>query len=169
VKFSSSAFTPQIIVRLLEGQFLQFKVACHRVPCFHRLCRKHLHLCNHSLRRNNLLNKISSLSRKLNSLRLMVMHLHQIKHHLINSRQQIKPPAKDGASADAPDGETAAQPKQAANDPAAHLHLLLHQHHVRQQAMHLLLLQLQRQHRSLHQRIMQHLHQLHLQHQRKWR
>jgi len=30
-----------------------------------------------------------------------------------------KAPAKDGAAADAPDGETAAQPKQAANDPAA--------------------------------------------------
>jgi hypothetical protein len=30
-----------------------------------------------------------------------------------------KPPPKDGASADAPDGDAAAQPKQAANDPAA--------------------------------------------------
>ena len=30
-----------------------------------------------------------------------------------------KPPPKDGAAADAPDGETAPQPKQAANDPAA--------------------------------------------------
>ena len=30
-----------------------------------------------------------------------------------------KPPPKDGAAADAPDGETASQPKQAANDPAA--------------------------------------------------
>jgi hypothetical protein len=30
-----------------------------------------------------------------------------------------KPPPKDGAAADAPDGDTASQPKQAANDPAA--------------------------------------------------
>jgi hypothetical protein len=65
------------------------------VRCFHRLCRKHRHLCNRSQHRNNLFSKISSHSNhshKLNSQRLMVVmhpHQHLIKQRRINSPQQI--------------------------------------------------------------------------------
>jgi hypothetical protein len=50
----------------------------------HWECRHYKNQFSH-----NLLNKISSLSLNLNKLRLMVMHQHQIKHHRINSPQQI--------------------------------------------------------------------------------
>ena len=116
----------------------------------------------------NLLNKISSLSlsRKLNSLRLMVMHLHQIKHHLINSRQRISHHLKMVLVLMR---LMVMQHRHLSKQQMILLHLRLVQHHVRQQAMHLLRHLLLRQHRSLHQRIMQHLHRLHLQLQRKWR
>ena len=130
----------------------------------HRQFKWHLHPYNHSQRRNNLLNKISSLNHKLSSLRLMVMHphRHQIKRHLINSRQRISHHLK-----------IVLQLMRLMVKQRRHLSkqlmILLHLRPLRdrQQAMHLLLLQLLHPHRSLHQQIMQHLHRLHLQLQRK--
>ena len=92
----------------------------------------------------------------------MVMHQHQIKHHPINSRQQIKRLLKMVPQQMRP---MVKLHRRLSKQLMILLHLRLVQHHVRQQAMHLLLLQLQ--HRSLHQRIMQHLHRLRLQLQRK--
>jgi hypothetical protein len=137
------------------------------VRCFHRQYRKHLHLCNRSLRRNNQLSKISSLSRKLNSLRLMVMHQHQIKQHRINSPQQISRHLKMVPQLMRLMVMQAHHLNKQQMILLLHQHLLQVQHHVRQQAMRQHLLQ--HLHHNLHLRIMRHPHQWHLQHQRKWR
>jgi hypothetical protein len=113
----------------------------------------------------NLLHKISSLSLKLNKLRLMVMRQHQIKHHRINSRQRINHHLKMVLQLMHP---MVKQHLNLSKQQMILLHLLLRQvqHHVRQQTMHLQHLR-QHLHRSQRQRIMRHPHQWRLQHQHK--
>jgi hypothetical protein len=134
------------------------------VPCFHLRFLKLRRLYNHSQHRN-LLNKISSHSRKLNKLRLMVMHLHQIKRHLISNRQRINHHLKMVLQLMRP---MVKQHLNLSKQQMILLHLLLHQvqHHVRQQTMRLHLPL--HQHRSLRQRIMRHPHQWRRQLQHKF-
>jgi hypothetical protein len=134
------------------------------VPCFHLRFLKLRRLYNHSQHRN-LLNKIN-LSRKLNKLRLMVMHLHQIKRHLISNRQRINHHLKMVLQLMRP---MVKQHLNLSKQQMILLHLLLRQvqHHVKQQTMHLQYLR-QHLHRSLHQRIMRHPHQWRRQLQHKF-